>query len=489
MTWTTQTTETNQTVFWCAIGAGFTTLFDNATVSYVAPAAAESLAAPTSGLQWYLASYSLTFGLGLVPGGRLGDAWGRRPFFLAGLMIFLLGGLITALAPEVFLLVTARFLQGLGAGILSAQVMGLIQDHFTGVKRTKVFAAYTAAGAVAALVGPLIAAAFLGVSADYGWRAVLLVPWISGAVTLGLAFKGLHRHTNLRKVSLDVPGLCLLGTLAVLALLPVLNIGLSRPAVVVVLGAAFILCLLLIFWERHYRRLGRLPLFAPALIRSSRFLLGNATALLWFGANLALASSSVMFLLASTEISPFFIAGTAVASASGRLLGARLSTAAHSRFGTPVLVMSLVVQSFILAAIVAATVAFSGTAFLVALCFLLFGHGMASGLAEPVIRSETLEGVDQELRGVAASFLQLTQRLSASIMMALTAGLIFAGTAVPNMGDFRRALLVCSVVTIGALFFSLALALVNATFTTTKRTVKFKFYTRVPTRKDHAGTA
>lgn len=55
------------TVLWCAVGAGFTTLFDSATVAYVAPAAAESLNSPTAGLQWFLASYSLTFGLALVP--------------------------------------------------------------------------------------------------------------------------------------------------------------------------------------------------------------------------------------------------------------------------------------------------------------------------------------------------------------------------------------------------------------------------------------
>ncbi|WP_080792493.1 MFS transporter [Corynebacterium pacaense] len=453
-----QGSGSNRIVSWCAVGAGFTTLFDSATVSYVAPAAAESLAAPTSGLQWFLASYSLTFGLGLVPGGRLGDAWGRRPFFLVGLSIFLLGGLVTALAPDTLLLVSARFLQGFGAGVLSAQVMGLIQDHFTGSARMRAFAAYTAAGAAAALVGPLIAASLLSVGGGHGWRVVLLVPWISGAVTLGLAFRGLQRTARSDRVSLDTPGLCMLGMLVILALLPVLDIGLSGVANAAVLGAALTLSVVLYTWERHYARSGRLPLFAPALMGSPRFLLGNASALLWFGANLALGSSVVMYLLAEAEISPLLIALSAVAAALGRLVGARLSTVAHSRFGAAVLVVSLAFQFMVVAAVITATHFFSGTAFLVVLCALFVIHGMASGFYEPVVRSETLEDVDEGLRGIAASFLQLTQRMAASIMTAVTAGLIFSGAGVPTIGDLRAALLVCVVVTFASLVSSMALA-------------------------------
>ncbi|MGX5770126.1 MFS transporter [Microbacterium trichothecenolyticum] len=88
-------------------------------------------AGSTAGVQWLLASFSLTFGLGLIPSGRLGDVYGRRPLFLVGLGIFLVGGVAAVAAPTMAVLVAARFVQGLGAGVISAQVLGAIQDLFT----------------------------------------------------------------------------------------------------------------------------------------------------------------------------------------------------------------------------------------------------------------------------------------------------------------------------------------------------------------------
>lgn len=69
-------------VYICA-AAGFTTLLDSAVLSIGVPAIRSSLDAGTSEVQWILASYSLTFGLALVPAGRLGDVIGRRPAVVA----------------------------------------------------------------------------------------------------------------------------------------------------------------------------------------------------------------------------------------------------------------------------------------------------------------------------------------------------------------------------------------------------------------------
>ncbi|MFJ7724253.1 MFS transporter, partial [Rhodococcus erythropolis] len=88
------------------------------------PSIRASLDASTSEVQWILASYSLTFGLALVPAGRLGDVVGRRRLFLAGLSIFAVMGILGACASDPSMIVLARLGQGIGAGTISSQVLG-----------------------------------------------------------------------------------------------------------------------------------------------------------------------------------------------------------------------------------------------------------------------------------------------------------------------------------------------------------------------------
>ena len=106
----------------CCLGAGFATLLDSVVLSFAVPSMTETLGASTAQVQWLLASYSLTFGLGLVPGGRLGDAFGRRGLFVAGLVVFIVGGCTAAGATGVWWVVTGRVIQGFGAGLISALV-------------------------------------------------------------------------------------------------------------------------------------------------------------------------------------------------------------------------------------------------------------------------------------------------------------------------------------------------------------------------------
>lgn len=68
--------------------AGFATLLDSSVLGVTVPALRTALRADTVEVQWILASYSLTFGLALVPAGRLGDVLGRRRLFLAGIAVF-----------------------------------------------------------------------------------------------------------------------------------------------------------------------------------------------------------------------------------------------------------------------------------------------------------------------------------------------------------------------------------------------------------------
>lgn len=441
---------------WACLAAGFATLFDAVVITYAAPTVSASLGGSTAGVQWLLASFSLTFGLGLIPSGRLGDVYGRRLLFLVGLGIFLLGGIAAVVAPTIAVLVAARFVQGLGAGAISAQVLGAIQDLFTGRARLSALAAYTAAGGLAGVLGPVLAAVVIvAVPAEVAWRVVLLtpLPLVVAAVVLG--WRGMPGprarpepagSSGSGRVWLDLPGIVLLCLVVVALTLPVVEPGLSGMSGLAVAGAAVLLGVVLVLWERRYGRRGRLPLFAPALVRSRGFVVGNLVALLWFGSGMAAGSAVTLYFLQSPALSALVIALVFAPGALARLGGSLFSLRVVARLassGTVWLGLGLQAALFTGLAI-AAPLLPDGVLFVVAAAAQI-GLGIGGGLVEPVVRATTLSFAPAPLRGVAASFLQLTQRLAATFLVALATGILLTSSGVSTAATLQAALAACAV--------------------------------------------
>ena len=122
---------------WVTLVAGFMSLLDVSIVSVALPSIQQGLRADPAAVQWVVSGYALTFGLALVPAGRLGDAYGRRRMFLIGLAAFVLCSALAGAAPTVEMLIAARLAQGLAAGVLAPQNSGLIQQMFSGATTWK----------------------------------------------------------------------------------------------------------------------------------------------------------------------------------------------------------------------------------------------------------------------------------------------------------------------------------------------------------------
>lgn len=439
-------TRAQRTALWACLAAGFATLLDATTISYTAPPLIETFSPPTGQVQWFLASYSLTFGLGLVPSGRLGDAFGRRRLFVAGLLVFFLGGVVVVLAPTVTVVVVGRLVQGLGAGFVSAQVLGVIQDMFTADARIRAFAAYTAAGAAAGFLGPIAAGVILTVApSELAWRLILLAPLPFTLIAVAFGLAGLAR-TDVRRarVDLDIPGIALLGTVVVLVMLPVIEPGLGTEGQIVVLGIATIAVVALVVWERRYTARGRLALFTPVLIRSRGFVVGNLVALLWFGALLAQGAVMTVYLLQATGIPSLSVAAVFLPGALARLLVSLVSRRIFLRWGIAALVGGLVAEA-ILTGLLATVVPGGQTGVVLTVTALIsVGLGAAGAVIEPPLRAITLSHASGDLHGVAASFLQLSQRLSATYAVALATGILLGITGVPTPPQLRAALVVCA---------------------------------------------
>ena len=118
-----------------SLTAGFMGLLDVSIVNVALPSMQSGLHASSGGIRWVVSGYALAFGLVLVTGGRLGDAFGRRNMFLGALAAFVLTSALAGAAPNETTLVLARLAQGVAAGMLTPQNTGLIQDLFRGAER------------------------------------------------------------------------------------------------------------------------------------------------------------------------------------------------------------------------------------------------------------------------------------------------------------------------------------------------------------------
>ena len=165
---------------------GSTVVFLDSTVVNVAlPAISEDLDAGLSGQQWVVEAYMLTMVSLLLVGGSLGDQFGRRRMFVAGLIAFGATSALCAVAPTVEFLVGARALQGIAGALLVPGSLAIVAATFAGEARGKAVGTWTAWTGIATVIGPAGGGALIGLTS---WRAIFWVnlPLIAGTVMLTL---------------------------------------------------------------------------------------------------------------------------------------------------------------------------------------------------------------------------------------------------------------------------------------------------------------
>ena len=127
----------------------------------------------TATIQWVVSGYALAFGLTLVAGGRLGDVYGRRALMMIGLTGFILGSAASGLAADAELVIAARVLQGMSAGLLTPQSSGLIQQLFSGKERGIAFGYFGTTVGVASAIGPILGGVLIALfGEENGWRYI-----------------------------------------------------------------------------------------------------------------------------------------------------------------------------------------------------------------------------------------------------------------------------------------------------------------------------
>lgn len=165
-------------------------ILDGTVVTVALPAIRDDLGFGDTALAGVVNGFLLAFALVLLPAGRAGDVFGTRPVFLAGLSIFTLASAWCGLAWDPVSLVLARFVQGLGGGIASAVVLGMIAGLYAESRdRLRAFAVLAFIGSVGASVGTVLGGVLTEVAS---WRWAFLINVPIGIVALVVALRAVE---------------------------------------------------------------------------------------------------------------------------------------------------------------------------------------------------------------------------------------------------------------------------------------------------------
>ncbi|MDQ1075751.1 MFS family permease [Microbacterium sp. SORGH_AS 969] len=334
--------------YWVAVSVAALTILDLTKVNVALPSIESALNAGPTELQLVVSGYILTFGLVLVPAGRLGDLRSRRVLFLVGLSLFLVTSLVCALAPNTTVLLVARLLQGVAAGIQMPQVLGLVQQLFQGKERGRAFGLFGATVGIATAFGPTLGGLLIALGGDTdGWRLIfwINIPLVAIVIVLAAWLLPNTRTKSRRRLDLDPVGV-LLFALTILALMwPFLFTTGSPdddPRRWWFLVASVVFAAIFVFWERRYADLGRTPLMPFSIFSLSSYRNGVLISTAYFSAIPAMFLLGTLFLQGGLGLEPVFAGmvtiGFAVASAWSSWIGGNLVT----RLGRPLVVWGIV---------------------------------------------------------------------------------------------------------------------------------------------------
>jgi EmrB/QacA subfamily drug resistance transporter len=269
-TQTSRRTATGWVVALTAIGSLMAAL-DTLVVSTALSSIRLDLGASVEQLEWTVNAYNLSFAVLLIPAAALGDRYGRRRLYAAGLGLFAAASAACALAPEVGWLVAARAVQGAGAALVLTLGLALLSAAFPPEKRGTAIGLFSAVTGISVAMGPLVGGAIVE-GIDWEWIFWLNVPIGVAAIPLVL---GRIEESFGGDTGLDLPGLGLIGAAAfgiVWGLVRGNSAGWDSLEVVGALAAGVLLVGAFIARER----LAAEPMLPMRFFRSRAFSAGNA---------------------------------------------------------------------------------------------------------------------------------------------------------------------------------------------------------------------
>ena len=257
----------------------FMVVLDNLVVNVALPSIHRDLGASIQALEWTVNAYVLAYAVLLLTGAALGDRFGRRRMFIAGIVLFTLSSAASAVAPSIDLLIAARALQGIGAAIVTPLTLTLLADAFPPERRGVALGVWSGISGIAVALGPLVGGAVIQLSS---WHWIF---WINVPIGIALVPLAARRLAESHGASqrLDLRGLALASTGLfgiVYGLVRSQSQGWTSPEIVVALSAGALLVVAFIAYELRARD----PMLPMSFFAKRSFAVTNAVSLaMYFG--------------------------------------------------------------------------------------------------------------------------------------------------------------------------------------------------------------
>lgn len=406
--------------WWTLVGACsglFILMLDSTVVALALPSIRHDVDATSAGLQWVMNGYLLIITAFVVTGGRLGDMFGRKRLFLAGMALFALGSVVSATADDQLTLIFGRLLQGLGAAPMLPLSLAIVCHAFPAEKQARALGVWAGISAVALGIGPLAG----GVLVDLDWR---LIFWINLPIAMiGLAITAIAAPESTDPGSgtrIDFAGLIALAlglTAVVLALVQAEEWASGAIAVLAVAGLA---CLYA-FWRIEHRSAE--PIVDFSLFRNGPYFGASAAAFALVGAYWSVMFFQPQYLqdvrghsavLSGLMIMPVTVPMIFVSPFSGRLI---------ARFGARRLMTVGMILGVI--GLLALTQIDAGSSY----ALLLAGYlpfGVALGLVYAPMSTAAMAAMPAEKVGIASGVLAMDRVLAGTIGLAVTGAVFHA---------------------------------------------------------------
>jgi EmrB/QacA subfamily drug resistance transporter len=413
---------TDENSRWWTLGAMcfalFMVMLDNTVVNVALPSIQRDLHASLSALEWTVNAYTLTFAVLMITGGRLGDIFGRRKFFLFGVVVFGVSSAAIGLAPSDTMLVAFRAVQGIGAAFMMPATLSIITQAFPPHQRGTAIGTWAGVSAMALAIGPVLGG-FL--TEQVSWRAIFFInPPVAAlaiAVTL-FATRETRDETVGRTVDVAGIGAITVGLTAIVLALVEGNRwhwGSARVLSLLAVGAVALVAFVAIE-QRH-----RAPMVDFKFFRSRTFAGANTVAFIVSFAMLAQFFFLALYMQNFLHYSPLqagvrFLPATLVIIVMGPLAGRltdRIGPRSLMTAGLVLVAGALLLQSRL--------TVHTGYGLLLP-GFVMMGAGM--GLVMSPMSTAAMNAVERTKAGVASGTLSMSRMVGGTFGVAVTGALI-----------------------------------------------------------------
>jgi EmrB/QacA subfamily drug resistance transporter len=397
---------------------------DVTVLSVALPTLAVTLRASESDLQWFSSGYALTLAAAMLPGGVLGDRFGRRRILLGALVLFGAGSLACALSGNPGEFIAGRLVLGIAGGAIVVMALSVVTVLFSEEERPRAVGIWAAANFIALPIGPIFGG-WLLTNFWWGWIFLMNVP----VALLGIvAVVGLVPESRAAKrPAIDPVGIVLAsaGLAGVTyGLIELGRHGWTDPASLGVLAAGAVVVVAFFGWERHLTvRPGGRPLIDLSLFQSRGFTWGIILAALGGMALIGLVFTLPQYSQGVLGLDPQgsgfrllpviagLIAGAVPADRLAGRIGPRYTVAAGFAITTAGLLLG-------------STTSLDSTTWFLVTWMVVVGFGMGIGFATAA--STALKTVPSEQSGVASALIQAMQKVGAPFGSAILGSILIS---------------------------------------------------------------